>query len=120
LLVAVVVLVVLSPVAEVDPTKEGDVPFGATWVTKQEKLLMVRATRAYWHVEQAFSAGRLDLLAEVTVLGLVVAQPIQVRSPDQAPDHDAAGGRIGEHSRHLGAWTVQSLIWSPRQSVKKR
>ena len=61
-------LVVMPPVAQIDPAEEGDVVLGSTRVAQYDEFLVVRAQDTDSHVEKALPSRRLDLRPETTVL----------------------------------------------------
>ena len=94
LVVAPVVGVVTTAVAQVDPADVGDVAARVVAVPQDDELLVVRPTRAHPHVTQALPAGLVDLDAEQARLLGVEPEPVPVRAPEQAADvGPAAGGR---------------------------
>jgi hypothetical protein len=102
--------VVATAVTQVDPAHESAIKVGAARVTQHDELLMMRTARAHPHVEQAAPTGGIDLLTEVAILALGELEAIQVRSPDEAPDHHASLGRLAQQAPDLGALTVEAFI----------
>ena len=67
-------------------------------MTQHDELLMMGSAWAHPHISYALAASRLDLLAEMAILLLTERKLVQVRTPQQALDHDPASSSVGEHS----------------------
>ena len=106
-------VVVLAPVAQIDAAQVGHVALRASWVAEDGQLLVVRAPGADPHVQEALAAGGLDLLTELAVLVLVVAEAVQVGAPQQAPNEHSAGRCRGQDRRDFGARTGKPLVGVP-------
>ena len=93
------VFVVAAGVAQVDATGEGDVALRRAGVPDHHQLLVMRPAEPDPLVQQHLSPGPLDRLAEMLVLLLAVGEFVQVRTPHQALDDDAALGGLAEQLR---------------------
>jgi hypothetical protein len=97
-------------VAQIDAADEGDVGGGTTGVTEHDHLHVVRAARPDPHVEHALPAGRLDLLAQLTVLLFAELEAVEVRAPQQASHQHATAGCRAEQVRYPGARRGEPLV----------
>jgi hypothetical protein len=70
--------IVPAAVAQVDAADVGHVQVRTTRVPEHDELLVVGATGADPHVQQAFPAGRFDLVAEVPVFHGAEGQAVEV------------------------------------------
>jgi hypothetical protein len=108
--VAQVALVVPAPVAEVDPTHEGDVLVLPAEMADQDQLLVLASRPPDPLVEQDLAACLVDHLAQVQVLLLVEVGETRVGAPEQAPHLHPPPGQVGQEGPELGALTVQPLV----------
>lgn len=88
--------VVAAVVAQVDAAGEGHVELRPPRVAQDNQLLVVRARPAYPPVQQHLAAGLGDVVTQLAVLLLAVADVIGVRAPQQALHHHAPPSRAGE------------------------
>src|SRR5439155_4474569 len=108
--VAAMTIVVPPPVAEVDPTGEGDVPFRPGPMAEDDELLMMAATTSNAFVQEDLAARLLDHRPQVQVLLLAEVALVGVGPPHQPPDVDASPGELAEHAADLGARPRQRLV----------
>ena len=89
--------VVAAPVAQVGAPEEGDVQLGPRPVAQDDELLVVRSAGPHPHVEQALTAGVVDLVAQPPVFRRGERQTVPVGAPDEPAYVDPAPGRVREH-----------------------
>jgi len=107
--ISVMMLVVGSAVAEIDPPNEGDIIIRVFDVLEQDELLMVASSSADALVHQDLPARFVHALPELLVLLLTELPLIGMGAPHEAPDRDTSIYEAREKRRQLGARTSEPL-----------
>ena len=89
-------VVVATPVTQIDAAHERDVTRGIARTPDQHQLLMVRSGSAHALVERDLAAGGVDRTGQFHVVLHVEARELRMRSPDEATHLDPAA-RVAEH-----------------------
>ena len=102
--------IVVTTVAEIDASDEGNIVFFPAGTAEQEQLLMVRSTSSNTLVQNHLTARLIHDLAEMSPLLLTEADQARVRSPHEAPHGDPLLGQVRQHPAHLGPGAGEQLI----------
>ena len=108
LLVAAVVAVVVTSVAQVDAAHECHV--GPVCSVHHDDLLVMTPGVVYALVQQDLSSCLVHALDEPTVLLLAEVHAIGVRSPDEPAHIDSPSSEALQHEAHLGPRSVESFV----------
>ncbi len=95
--VASVVRVVVTPVAQVDPSFEGDRAVKPVGVADDHELLVVASAATDSLVEQYLAAGAVDFSRKRDIVLLREVRLPRMRSPEQPTHVDASSGEVSEH-----------------------
>jgi hypothetical protein len=110
LVVAVVVLVVSSAVAQVDPSDERHVGVWGAGMPHHDQFLMVRAAPPNALIEEDLPARLAHLIGQIPVLFGAERETIRVGPPDEAPHIDPASNQIAQERANLGTPVAQALV----------
>jgi hypothetical protein len=105
----VMMLVVGSPVAEIDPPDEGDILVLVSEVLEQDELLMVAPSSSDPLVHQHLPACFVQPFSEFPVLLLAELALIGMGAPHQSADFDASAQEARKKCRQFGAGTAEPL-----------
>jgi hypothetical protein len=110
LLVAVVVLVVSSAVAQVDPSDERHVGVWGAGMSQDDQFLVVRAAPPNALIEEYFPARVAHLVGQEPVLFGAERETVRVGPPDEAPHIHSASNQIAQERANLGTHVAQALV----------
>src|ERR1700752_3762864 len=88
--VAAVRRIIAAGVAQIDASRERDIPLGCVWMADDHELLVMRAAEAHPLVQQHLTTGFFDRPAQMLVLLPPLGELAQVRPPHQPLDNDTA------------------------------
>jgi hypothetical protein len=108
--VATVRTVIAPAVAKVNSADESDVGSPVTRAPNDEELLVMGPSGPHPHIEQTATAGLLDVLTQVAILGRTERELVQMRAPDQTVDHHPSGSSCAQRSGYRRAAVGEHLI----------
>jgi len=110
LVIAVVVLVVSSAVAQVDSSDERDVGLWGVGMSQDDQFLVVRAAPPNALIEEHLSARLTNLVGEEAVLFGAERETVRVGPPDETPHIHSASNQIAQERANLGTHVAQVLV----------
>src|ERR1035437_7805798 len=110
LFIAVMRIVVASPVTEVDAAHERHVLMGSGPAPDQEQFLVMGPAAAHSFIEQHLTARLRDRLGESSVLPGAKGESIAVRTPQQTSHVDAFSTGLRDEVPHRRTTGEQTLV----------
>jgi hypothetical protein len=110
LVIAVVVLVVSSAVAQVDSSDERDVGVRGAGMSQDDHFLVVRAAPPNALIEEHFPARVAHLIGQKPVLLGAEREAVRMGPPDEAPHIHSASNQIAQERANLGTHVAQALV----------